>query len=674
MEKLEKHQESLVKRQAELQVSLAETNQVMEESRKAYLALGDVANREIWQNMIEKSGMITIQLQDTADEAGRVRVRLNELRNEQEKIQNRVAGGNSEGAIGGEQKKGENLKSSLQKELGNKLLKSGTEILEAGISSAMGSTVGNQVGSIVGGIVSGILTGSEFGPWGAAIGAVIGGITGIIDAGVQTFLQEDEAFKNAIKEFYTETIEKQTQSLQNGTVLAANRETDRVAFSHLLGGEEKAAEYLEKVHILADTTPFRYEELAALSKILAPGFKEDTEQMGGLLEAIGNAKFALQLDENGTNTLAATLNQMAITDKATFEALGLIQGYGIDVYKALEAGTKDGEGNQHSAEEWMALTAAGKVSGDDVVQALVDYLNDSSNGFAGAAKRQNETYAGLTSIVEGRWNDIDAAMGEGYTEKRKEGLAAEVDWLGENSENMEYIYNQIGQYQAELENEKQRLYLETMEAAAAEARAQGLIGAEAGEFLAKAEMEARAKYLTSDGYQRFEESQKNIVEAARESALIEDAWRSFGYEMALEFEKGMLSALSARRISDNLEAHREIYGDPIFLPGDEFAGGRERMADSGQKFSIAERNIIEAENVVPNAWGLDRVPYDGYRAILHEGEQVLTAREARERRQGEAVAVNFAGANFSVREEADIDRIARAIVEQISRAAMLAGA
>ena len=391
-----------------------------------------------------------------------------------------------------------------------------------------------------------------------------------------------------------------------------------------------------------------------------------------MLQVIGDAGFAVEMDENGRKAIATALNQMEVTDKATLESLKQIQGQGIDAYGALAASLRDEQGNELSVEEALELVSKGEISGEDAVEALIRYLTDPDKGYAGAMEEQSRTYAGLTSTVEGLWNNIDAAMGAGYTEKRKEGLTAEVDWLGENSEGMEKIYSQIGQYQAELENEKQRLYLEAMETAAAEAEAQELTGAAAGEALAKAEMEARAKYLTSDGYREFEDSQLRIVRTAQESALIGDAWQSLGYRMGLEFEKGMNSVIGwgLQSFADRThrEARREVYGEENFLPGDPYAPG----FGAPQAVGIANQavHLIEEETALPNAWGLDRVPYDGYRAILHEGEQVLTAREAR---KGRNVAVNFAGANFSVREEADIDRIAQEIVAQISRAAMLAG-
>ena len=69
------------------------------------------------------------------------------------------------------------------------------------------------------------------------------------------------------------------------------------------------------------------------------------------------------------------------------------------------------------------------------------------------------------------------------------------------------------------------------------------------------------------------------------------------------------------------------------------------------------------------AYGLDRVPYDNYAALLHEGERVLTAREAREQDQSgtRPVQVNITG-SWSVRTDEDVDAIAAAILRKVELA------
>ena len=187
IQELEKHQESLVKKQARLQVSLEATTRMIAKSRKAYRKLGDAVNQGIWQKLLEQSGMIKIRLHDTADEAGRVRTRLNELRDAQERVQNRVTDPEIEDSKSSKKELDNNTFSTITK-LGIGLLgTSFSEYVSAMVSSAAGSTTGNQVKSVFSGIISGALTGSALGPWGAAIGIVIGGVAGAIDAGNHTF-------------------------------------------------------------------------------------------------------------------------------------------------------------------------------------------------------------------------------------------------------------------------------------------------------------------------------------------------------------------------------------------------------------------------------------------------------------------------------------------------------
>lgn len=670
----EEKQKSLVKQQAKAQSSLEALKKELKEAQKAFRATGDEASRQNLEKAYENYNRTKNELGALSDEARRTQKALNELNNVQSKMQNRVSGGNA--GLGGQDGNGL-LKTLAGAGLWNMAGQSIANAAGTYLNSALGTTAGNEIATVLSSTITGAVMGSVGGPVGAAIGGVVGGVTGIINAASQTFASQDEAYKAAVQDFYTDAQEKQAQSLQNGTAVAAGREKDEIAFSHLLGGEEIAKAYLGEVQQMANFTPFQYEDLTALSKVLAPGFGDDTGRMMELLQMIGDTGSTSGLDAAGMGMVATALSRLESTDKTTLEYLNLMQERGIDAYGALAASLRDEEGNELSVAEMLQLVSRGELSGKDTVRALTEYFTDPANGFVGAMEEQSRTYAGLTSTVEGLWNNIDAAMGAGYTEKRKEGLTAEVDWLGENSAGMEEIYSQIGQYQAELENEKQRLYLEAMEAAAAEVEAQELTGAAAGEALAKAEMEARAKYLASDGYKEFEESQMRIVRTAQESALIGDAWQSLGYRMGLEFEKGMNSVVSwsLQSFADRThrEARREVYGEENFLPGDSYAPG----FGAPQAVGIANQAVgfVSEPTAAPNAWGLDRVPYDGYRAILHEGEQVLTAREAREnRQQAGSIHVSFDGANFSVREEADIDRIAQAIVEQISRAAMLAGA
>lgn len=70
-----------------------------------------------------------------------------------------------------------------------------------------------------------------------------------------------------------------------------------------------------------------------------------------------------------------------------------------------------------------------------------------------------------------------------------------------------------------------------------------------------------------------------------------------------------------------------------------------------------------------HAYGLSRVPYNGYPALLHEGERVLTASQAREADRGGAKGVTVVVQSMTVRQESDIDRIAAELLRRIRSAA-----
>ncbi len=76
------------------------------------------------------------------------------------------------------------------------------------------------------------------------------------------------------------------------------------------------------------------------------------------------------------------------------------------------------------------------------------------------------------------------------------------------------------------------------------------------------------------------------------------------------------------------------------------------------------------DNAKSHYHGINNVPYDGYSARLHKGERVLTAQENKEQAQGGGGlggGVVITGNNFTVREDADVSRIAYELAKLIEK-------
>lgn len=69
------------------------------------------------------------------------------------------------------------------------------------------------------------------------------------------------------------------------------------------------------------------------------------------------------------------------------------------------------------------------------------------------------------------------------------------------------------------------------------------------------------------------------------------------------------------------------------------------------------------------AFGMERVPYDNFPALLHEGEQVLTASQARQYKGGKGssnITINLGGVQTEIRSREDAEAVARIIAEEVS--------
>ena len=119
-----------------------------------------------------------------------------------------------------------------------------------------------------------------------------------------------------------------------------------------------------------------------------------------------------------------------------------------------------------------------------------------------------------------------------------------------------------------------------------------------------------------------------LAAGIREDASSNQAYWDAGYRKSQEYSKGLAAGLF-ELVDTTGSTGGSVYHDLGNNRDETPAVGRSVYHDLGY------------------AYGLDRVPYDGYAAVLHQGERVLTAREAREAdRGGTPIQITITGNTF----------------------------
>lgn len=547
----------------------------------------------------------------------------------------------SGGLSSGESSFGKSIKEAgLLSVVGN----AASQIVTNGLESALGQPLAAAVNGALSSAVSGATMGMVAGPMGAAIGGLVGAAAGGISGIVTMESAKDDSFKSYVQTAVEDQVSAMDQTLASGSATAGSREQSRLAFVQRFGSEEAADDYLGQVKSMARNTNYTYDEIVGYSKSLLNSYAPD--DVFGVLQTLSDASAGLSLGESDVNVMIQGLSRMRTTGKATQEYLNYFSERGVDVYSALANAT--GADKSQIAQ----MVSGGQISGETAAQAILDYINAT---FGGLSDNLAGTYDAMVNNLGDAQAEIDAAMGQGYNDARKEGIQAQMDWLGgESGEAVSEAYNAIGAFKASLENQKEALIRQYVDEAMAsdEYKAADAEGnaAEMGRLIMEAKIKAQNEYNASDGAQLMLESEMSLIQSVREDTALNADYYDAGYRLGQEFSKGRLAAAE---------------GDPAFAAIVAASGG-----GVGSVVDYSNIGGSTMRNAKGAATGLERVPYDNFPTLLHEGERVLTASEARSYDGGSPVTVT--GNTFVVRQDSDIDAIADALVEKI-RMAKLAG-
>lgn len=545
------------------------------------------------------------------------------------KLENRSGGGGGGAANFG--------KSVVQALAISGITDSAKQLLSQGATTLAGSAFGNEGGMLFSNALSMATSGASAGfmvagPAGALVGAGIGGLVGLGSGALQSYESRDSAFKSYVQDSVQEQLDAQSESLTSGSSIAAGRETDKISFATLFGSKETADSYLTNLVGMANSTPFLYDDLTSMSKTLAT-YGYDADSILPVLQTIGDAGAALGQSTNDMTAVATAIGRMKSSNKTTLEYLNILNDRGIGAVGMLSDAYGVDQGTMYS------MISKGEVAGQDAARIILDALSDS---FAGAMEAQSKTFSGITSTIEGLQQELDNAMGEGYNQTRMQGLEAQKEWLaGDSGQEMQEAYTAIGAWKASLENAKEQYIRDAMNDAMGSeayktAEAEG-DAAEMGRILMKAKIDGMNEYNANEGKDEELAQELSLIESVRDDTALNNSYWNAGYTLGQEFSKGRAAATTDSAWADAVN---------------NFNSGYTKHRSGHQR-----------------AMGIDYVPYDNFPALLHEGEKVLTAGEARQEKNGVS-GIQIVMNGTVIREEADVQRIAQEMLNKLEEANM----
>lgn len=520
--------------------------------------------------------------------------------------------------------------------LGSMIGSAAQNYMNTTITSVFGQNTGGMVSGVIGGGIQGAAIGSIAGPIGTAVGAAVGGLTGAINALADKNSREDDYFRSEVQSLHSSAINEMNSALERSSVYASEREDYQRNYASMTD-DATGAKLYQAIQEYGDKTPYDTSVMLAKGmEMMSYGIEKEkimdyTDMIGNI--AMGNANKFSGLSYAIAQSMAAGVlngqdrNQMVGWCFDPLEYVAKNEGI-------TKAATKD-------------LMSDGKITAEMLEDAMRTATSEGER-FHDAVNAMSDTFSGLQGQLESAKKNIEIAMGEGYNAARKEGMAREIEaYNGQMGEQMKEAYRMIGAYEAEMENQHQQSILNALEQANQDIESKGLEGLDAQKRMWEAYTEAEIEYKNGEEYQKKLQAEKDLVQSIQ-GALVESGdYVSFGSAMANEFSKGWSSTRTNNAVNDI-----KSLGGGSFLNG------------------LFARTALKYGTPTGHATGLPRVPYDGYPAILHEGEQVLTRVEADKQKNGTGgVHVAKLADSIIVREEADIDKFATAFARKIMAAA-----
>lgn len=570
---------------------------------------------------------------------------------------------------------------------GNMLAPAMQDLANSWLSSSMDSTSASYWSEGIGGALSGASAGAAIGSMfapgigtaiGAAAGAVFGGITSWISSWSKEQEELNNAYKDVVKGLTDSSFEKSDEMMQTGIALASSREQIKVSFQSLLKNNQEADALYNDVRQMSNQTPYTFDQLAGVSRYLAVSFKTSDEIMDWL-GVIGDAAASVGASESDMQEMTRALTKIKNTGYASREDLDMWSDRGINVYQALSQDMGISQG------EVFKKITKGEVSSDTVFHSIQNYVKSEHGG---GMQMQADTYAGKLSKLNGLISDkTEGAFGTAYEDAMKPVLEKQIEWYeGEKGKALEQMYAEKGKFQARIETDQIESQLKAQEEAIANYQAitanlpenpfdslfdsilqkgdqaSGVLanfnsvfstvqnltpirGAfdefnkkrekAAATLLPTIDIKAEVNYSTTDAFALQNEIKKTVLDYAQIEVRKNPVLYQSEIEVNKQYTEGEKSNKDEFWNEFIQQANKETYtiSPTVKVQPKMYLAGNAETQNT-QSFSSLENfwgfgRTRAGKSKSSNAYGLSRVPYNNFPALLHEGERVLTARETR---------------------------------------------
>ena len=616
--------ENLQKKIASLNRQVISAKSAMQDAARQFKKTGDEADGIKLENATREYERLSAALKEAKSASN---VTMQSMKNNANEMRKLFDASGKAGAPGGESSGGlfsRIFGGDLSKKLSNSgilqlLGDSASNAISVAAESALGQPLASLGSSLASGVLSGAASGAVFGPTGVLIGAGLGAVSGLVNGGAQVYQARDDAFKDYYGNLYDTANAATAESLTSGSALAAGRETTKLSFNTLLGGEEASSAFLADVLETANTTPFLYDDLVGISKTML-SFGTAVDDVIPTLTKVGDAGAALGLSIGDIGTVATYLGRMQSSNKASLEYLNPLNERGFSVFQWLADDLKVSVGAVYDK------ISKGALSGSYVSDVILRQFEKLYGGMMGT---QSQSTEGLDSTLQGLKENVDAAGGDAYNERRKDAKQADIAaYSGALGDKLAEVSAAGGEAQAYGENLKDQYQREALSAVLlGDLDKKSTVFSEEDaaklEGLAAEFSEAEKSY--QDGSKEAGKKMEDLREEAE--ALATAAYESSEWGQMLHDTE--LEQIAATR---ELTVGLESATNALEISNERSKGGAAGFLDS--LFGSFAEEDSEPQTRAKNslglfAYGLDYVPYDEFPALLHQGERVLTAAEAR---------------------------------------------